>query len=417
MSSFREKTDTVKQTALTFIKWLFLAAITGAAGGLIGSLFHLSVGAVTKLRSAHTWLLYLLPAAGLLICCIYRLFRARDKSTNTIIESIQSGEKVPLSLLPSIFLSTVITHLCGGSAGREGAALQIGGSLGNFAGRIFRLNERDVRIATLSGMSAVFSALFGTPITAAVFALEVISVGIIRFSAFVPCLTASIMALGVSRLFGIPGEHFTISHIPLQWDMFLRVALLSVLCAILSILFCLAMHGTEHFLKKILKNDFLRAFAGGAFIVLLTLLLRTAEFNGAGMESIRNAVENGAARPDAFFWKLLFTAVTLGAGFKGGEVVPCFFIGATFGCVVGTLLGIPAGFAAAIGLVCMFCGSVNCPVASILLSVELFGSGSVLYFALSCGIAYMLSGYFSLYSSQEFIFSKLSSEMINIKAK
>ena len=417
MSSFHEKTDAVKLTALTFVRWLFLAAITGAAGGLIGSLFHLSVGAVTLLRSAHKWLLYLLPAAGLLICCIYRLFRVRDKSTNTIIESIQSGEKVPFSLLPSIFFSTVITHLCGGSAGREGAALQIGGSLGNFAGRVFRLNERDVRIATLSGMSAVFSALFGTPITAAVFALEVISVGIIRFSAFVPCLTASIMALGVSRLFGIPGEHFEISQIPLQWDMFLRVALLSVLCAILSILFCLAMHGTEHFLKKYLKNDFLRVFAGGAFIVLLTLLLRTNEFNGAGMESIRVAVENGVARPDAFFWKLLFTAVTLGAGFKGGEVVPCFFIGATCGCVVGALLGIPAGFAAAIGLVCMFCGSVNCPIASILLSVELFGSASVLYFALSCGIAYMLSGYFSLYSSQEFIFSKLSAEMINIKAR
>lgn len=417
MSSFHEKTDAVKLTALTFVRWLFLAAITGAAGGLIGSLFHLSVGAVTSLRSSHKWLLYLLPAAGLLICCTYRLFRVRDKSTNTIIESIQSGEKVPFSLLPSIFFSTVITHLCGGSAGREGAALQIGGSLGNFAGRVFRLNERDVRIATLSGMSAVFSALFGTPITAAVFALEVISVGIIRFSAFVPCLTASIMALGVSRLFGIPGEHFEISQIPLQWDMFLRVALLSVLCAILSILFCLAMHGTEHFLKKYLKNDFLRVFAGGAFIVLLTLLLRTNEFNGAGMESIRDAVENGVARPDAFFWKLLFTAVTLGAGFKGGEVVPCFFIGATFGCVVGALLGIPAGFAAAIGLVCMFCGSVNCPIASILLSVELFGSASVLYFALSCGIAYMLSGYFSLYSSQEFIFSKLSAEMINIKAR
>ena len=417
MSTFHNKTDAVKLTALTFIKWLFLAAITGAAGGLIGSLFHLSVGAVTELRSAHTWLLYLLPAAGLLICIIYRFFRAQDKSTNTIIESIQSGEKIPLSLLPSIFLSTVITHLCGGSAGREGAALQIGGSLGNFAGRVFHLNERDVRIATLSGMSAVFSALFGTPITAAVFALEVISVGIIRFSAFVPCLTASIVALGVSRLFGIPGEHFVISQIQLQWDMFLRVALLSVLCAILSILFCLAMHGTEHFMKKILKNDFLRVFAGGAIIVLLTLLLRTTEFNGAGMESIKDAVENGAARPDAFFWKLLFTAVTLGAGFKGGEVVPCFFIGATFGCVVGALLGIPAGFAAAIGLVCMFCGSVNCPIASILLSVELFGSGSILYFALSCGIAYMLSGYFSLYSSQEFIFSKLSAEMINIKAR
>ena len=417
MGPVRQRAEAVKDTVLTFLKWILLASLTGAAGGLVGSLFHLSVGYVTALRHANGWLLWLLPAGGVLIVLLYRLLRTENKSTNTIIESIQSGEKVPIALLPTIFLSTVITHLFGGSAGREGAALQIGGSLGNFAGRIFRLNDKDVRIATLAGMSAVFSALFGTPLTAAVFALEVISVGIIHYAAFVPCLTASLVALGISRLFGIAGEHFILADIPLQWILFLKVAGLSVLCALLSIAFCLAMHGTEHFLKKYLKNDFVRVLAGGAVIAGLTLLLGTREFNGAGMESIKEAVENGFARPDAFFWKLLFTAITLGAGFRGGEVVPCFFIGATFGCTVGALLGIPPGFAAAIGLVCMFCGSVNCPIASILLAMELFGSGSVVYFALSCAIAYMLSGYFGLYSSQEFIFSKLSSEMINRKAE
>ena len=161
----------------------------------------------------------------------------------------------------------------------------------------------------------------------------------------------------------------------------------------------------------------MRVLFGGGAIVGLTLLLGTGEFNGAGMESIRRAVEEGAVRKDAFFWKLLFTALTLGTGYKGGEVVPCFFVGATFGCAVGGLLGVPAGFAAAIGLVCVFCGAVNCPLASILLSVELFGSSSIIYFALSCGIAYMLSGYFGLYSSQKIMYSKVKAEFINVHAK
>ena len=417
MSFLNKETEAIKKTLLCFIKWILIALLTGAAGGLVGSAFHLSVSFVTKLREAHGWLLYLLPAAGLLIVLIYRFFRTENKSTNTIIESIQSGERVPIALMPTIFISTVLTHLCGGSAGREGAALQIGGSIGNFAGRLCRLDDTDVRIATLSGMSAVFSALFGTPLTATVFALEVISVGIIHYSAFVPCLVASIAALGISRLFGIAGEHFALNAVNLEWGLLLRVAGLSVLCALLSIVFCLVMHGSEHILKKYIPNDFIRVFVGGTVIVCLTILLGTGQFNGAGMDSIKTAVEEGFTRPDAFFWKLIFTAITLGVGFKGGEVVPCFFVGATFGCLIGPLLGIPAGFAAAVGLVCVFCGAVNCPIASILLSIELFGSGAVIYFALSCGIAYMLSGYFGLYSSQKFIYSKLKAEFININAK
>ena len=417
MSFLNKETEAIKKTLLCFIKWILIALLTGAAGGLVGSAFHLSVSFVTKLREAYGWLLYLLPAAGLLIVLIYRFFRTENKSTNTIIESIQSGERVPIALMPTIFISTVLTHLCGGSAGREGAALQIGGSIGNFAGRLCRLDDTDVRIATLSGMSAVFSALFGTPLTATVFALEVISVGIIHYSAFVPCLVASIAALGISRLFGIAGEHFALNAVNLEWGLLLRVAGLSVLCALLSIVFCLVMHGSEHILKKYIPNDFIRVFVGGTVIVCLTILLGTGQFNGAGMDSIKTAVEEGFTRPDAFFWKLIFTAITLGVGFKGGEVVPCFFVGASFGCLIGPLLGIPAGFAAAVGLVCVFCGAVNCPIASILLSIELFGSGAVIYFALSCGIAYMLSGYFGLYSSQKFIYSKLKAEFININAK
>ena len=417
MSFFKEETREVMQTIASFFKWLLIAALTGAAGGLVGSAFHLSVSAATAFRAAHPWLLYLLPAAGLVIGLIYHFLHTENKNTNTIIDSIQLGERVPFALVPTIFLATVITHLFGGSAGREGAALQIGGSLGNVVGRGCRLDDKDMRIATLSGMSAVFAALFGTPLTATVFALEVISVGVIYYSAFVPCLIASLTALYIADLFGIAPEHFAFQAVGLSAGMVLRVAVLAILCTVVSILFCLTMHGTDHLMKKKIPNEFVRVLVGGVIIVGLTLLLGTGEFNGAGMESIKRAVEQGVTRPDAFFWKLVFTAITLAAGYKGGEVVPCFFVGATFGCLVGELLGVPAGFAAALGLVCVFCGAVNCPLASILLSVELFGSGEIIYFALACGLAYMLSGYFGLYSSQKIIYSKLKAEFINVHAR
>jgi H+/Cl- antiporter ClcA len=266
-------------------------------------------------------------------------------------------------------------------------------------------------------MSAVFSALFGTPLTAAVFALEVISVGVFYYSALVPCTVAAVTAYGVSVACGIAPTRFVVSAAALEPMMLLRVAGLAILCSVMSILFCMTMHGTEHALSKRIPNGFLRIALGGAVIVGLTLLVGTGDYNGAGMEIITAAIEKGQASPTAFLLKLLFTAITLGCGFKGGEVVPTFFIGATLGCVAGPLLGIPAGFAAALGLVCVFCGAVNCPIASIILSVELFGASALIYFALACGIAYMLSGYFGLYSSQKILYSKLRAEFININAK
>ncbi len=417
MSVLKQESKEALSLLSGFLKWVLIALFTGAVGGLIGSAFHLSVSHATAFRAGHPWMLFLLPLSGLLIGLIYHLLRTENKNTNTIIDSIQLGDRVPLALVPTIYLATVITHLFGGSAGREGAALQIGGSLGNFAGRLFHLDDKDMRIATLSGMSAVFAALFGTPLTATVFALEVISVGVLYYSAFVPCLVASLTALQISVLFGITPERFAVTAIPVQAPMLLKVAGLAVLCAVLSILFCLCMHQTEHLLRRAIRNDFLRVLVGGTAIVVLTLLLGTGEFNGAGMDSISRAIEQGLTRPDAFFWKLVFTALTLGSGYKGGEVVPCFFVGATFGCLAGGLFGIPAGFAAAVGLVAVFCGAVNCPLASILLSIELFGSGGLVYFSLACGISYMLSGYFGLYSSQKILYSKVKAEFINIHAK
>ena len=396
------------------VKWLALAAVTGLFCGVIGSVFHISVHEATLIREELSWLLYLLPVAGLAIVGFYKLTKTEGQGTNDILEEVSQGKGLSLLLLPAIFVGTVLTHLTGGSAGREGAALQMGGTIGYHTGRLFPLDDRDMRTATMAGMAAFFAALFGTPLTATVFAMMVISVGVVYHSALIPCLTASLVAYGISVVMGVEPTRLTVAMPELEAMMLVRVALLAALCAMVSILFCSVIHFAEHKMQHWLPNPWLRAVVGGVAIIALTLLCGCGDYNGAGMESITAAVEQGIARPEAFLLKLLFTAVTLSAGFKGGEVVPSFFVGATFGCVVGPLLGIPAGFAAAIGLVSVFNGAVNVPLASIFLAIELFGDGGLLYFAVACSISYMLSGYNGLYSSQTILYSKLRAMYINV---
>lgn len=413
MERLKERVAHIGQYAVTLLKWMVLGGVIGLVGGIIGSLFHIGVDTATQARLAHPWVLYLMPVGGLAIVGLYRLTKTEGKGTNDIIASVHFGEQVPGLLVPVIFVSTVITHLCGGSAGREGAALQIGGGIGYQAGRLLRLGEKDLPLATLCGMSGVFAALFGTPLTATVFALEVISVGVLYYAGLVPCLTAALTGYLVSVLMGVPPTRFIVTVPGLEVRTMLLVMVLALLCAVVSILFCRGLHGVEHLLKRTLKNPYLRVAVGAAVLIGLTLLTN-GDYNGAGMEVIGRAIA-GQADPWAWVWKLLFTAITIGCGFKGGEVVPSFFVGAAFGCVAAGWLGLPAGFGAAMGLVSVFCGAVNCPLASIILSVELFGSGDLLYFAMACSISYLISGYCGLYSSQTILYSKLRAEFINVR--
>ena len=398
----------------TLIKWTILGLVVGAFCGVIGSAFHIGVHHATELRAEHPWLLWCLPLAGLGIVGFYKLTKVEGKGTNSIIDQVHLGKGLPFFLLPAIFLGTILTHLCGGSAGREGAALQMGGTIGFHTGRLLRLDDRDLRVATLAGMAAFFSALFGTPLAATVFAMMVISIGIMYDVAFIPCLTAALTAYGVSLTMGVEPTRFTVAMPELEGWMLVRVAVLAALCAVVSTVFCNVIHIVEHQMDHRIKNSWARAVIGGVAVLALTSLCGTTDYNGAGMEVVTAAVEGGVARPEAFLLKMLFTAVTLAAGYKGGEVVPSFFVGATFGCVAGPFLGIPAGFAAALGLVAVFCGATNCPLASIILAVELFGDGGMLYFALACGLSYMLSGYNGLYSSQTILYSKLKAQYINV---
>lgn len=394
-------------------KWLAVGGFIGGIGGVIGSLFHIGVNYATQTRGQHPWILYLLPALGLIIAGLYRVTKVEGKDTNAVIESVHFGKNVPVLLVPVIFIATVLTHLGGGSAGREGAALQIGGGIGHTTGRLLRLGEKDLPLATLCGMSAVFSALFGTPLTATIFAMEVISVGVFYYAGLLPCLTAALMGYLVSLLMGVPPTRFTVANPgPDAWTMVL-VILLAIGCAVASILFCRGLQETGRLAAKLLPSPFVRAFVGGVLVIGLTLLVGNGDYNGAGMEVVERAM-SGQVRSWAWLLKLLFTAVTIGFGFKGGEVVPSFFVGACFGCVLGGFLGLPAGFGAAIGLVAVFCGAVNCPIASVFLSIELFGTGDLLYFAMACAISYLLSGYCGLYSSQTILYSKMRAEFINI---
>ena len=401
---------------IALAKWLCIGGGVGLIGGVVGAAFHIGVEQATELRLAQPWIIWLLPVGGVAIVGLYRLAHMEGRGTNNIIESVHFGKDVPILLVPLIFISTCITHLLGGSAGREGAALQIGGGIGYRTGRALHLGEKDLPLATLCGMSAVFAALFGTPLTATVFALEVISVGVLYYAGLIPCLMAASVAYLIASLFGVSPTRFAVTLPALDvWTVFL-VVLLAIGCALVSILFVRGMHWVEHMAARFLKNSYLRAAAGGFAIIGLTLLLGR-DYNGAGMDVIARAVEQGEAAPWAWFLKILFTALTIGCGFKGGEVVPSFFVGAAFGCVFGGLLGLPPAFAAAIGLVAVFCGAVNCPVASVILSIELFGSAGIVYFAAACALSYVLSGYCGLYSSQTILYSKLRAEFINVHTK
>lgn len=390
----------------TFFKWIFLAGVIGAVAGGTGTLLSLCVRYVTGLREANGWILWLLPACGVLIVFLYRACKvAEPEGTDLVIEAIRSPRAVPLAMAPLIFISTSLTHLFGGSAGREGAALQLGGSLGYRAGGLFHLDEKDLHLATMCGMAACFSALFGTPLTATLFVMEVVSVGVMYYAALVPCTIASITAAAVSHMAGLKPTAFAVSGVPKAAPVpFLQTFALAALCAAVSILFCFAMRASGSLYRKCFPNPYLRAAVGGALVVSLTLVFGR-DYLGMGQTAIAAAFQ-GTARPEAFLLKLLFTALTLSAGFKGGEIVPALFIGATFGCFSGGLLGLNPSFGAAVGFLAVFCGVTNCPLTAIALSVEVFGARGILYYLLAAGVSYLLSGYSGIYSRQRILYAK-----------
>ena len=327
----RERLRHIGLYVAALAKWLVLSIAVGTLCGGIGAVFHLGVHYAAQTRLSYPWLLWCLPLAGLAIVGSYKLMGTEGMGTNDIIDAVHEDKRLPILLLPSIFLGTLLTHLCGGSAGREGAALQIGGTIGQRVGRLLRLDDQDLRVATLSGMAACFSALFGTPLTAVIFAVMGISIGTLYHTALLPCLMSALAAFGVSLALGVEPTRFTVAVPEIAASGFFRVLILSVLFALVSILFCNFIHNVERWMQRKISNPWVRVVAGGLAIIALTYLVGTRDYNGAGMEIITAAVEQGTAHPAAFLLKLLFTAITLAAGFKGGEVVPSFLWGLPLG--------------------------------------------------------------------------------------
>ena len=339
-----------------FLRWMLISTLTGLVVGSVSTIFNFGLKFAVDFRHAHLWVVLFLPVAGLAIVFLYRFFHYENNAgTDTVINSIHKEAHIPLRMSFLIFVSTILTVLCGGSVGREGAAMQIGGSIGEQIGEKLRFNEKDKKIMLMSGISAAFSALFGTPMAA---------------------------------------------------------AFLAVLCAFVSILFCKTMHGIKALYARFFPNPFVRAFTGGVIIILLSLLLRTDDYLGPGMNIIERAL-HGETAAFAFLLKILFTALTIGAGFKGGEIVPSFFTGATFGCLFAILTGASAPLCAAIGMVSVFCGVTNCPITALLISFELFGFDHAYYYLIAIAVSYMLSGYYSLYHAQTIVYSKFENSYVN----
>lgn len=400
----------IKRVITDFIalcKWLIIATVVGLIVGGFSTLFAYSINTATSLRNNHPWLLYLLPIGGLIIVGLYSICGLKkDPGTNKVFTSVNSDDKVPLRMAPLIFIASTITHLCGGSVGREGAALQIGGSIGNSIASIFKFDEYDRKVFTMCGMSAAFAAVFGTPIAAAIFAIEAGCIGTMYYSALVPCIFSALIGSNLSANFGINAESFHIIDIfSFNIENTIKVILLALACAIISSLFCYCLHKSHHLYEKFIKNRYIRIVVAGCIIIAINLILQTTDYLGAGTHIIEKAIE-GHSVPYAFLLKILLTALAIGAGYKGGEIVPSFYIGATLGCTIGHIIGISPSLCAALGMIGIFCGVTNCPITSALISFELFGYKAVPFFFIMVSISYMMSGYNSLYTSQDMLYNK-----------
>lgn len=404
----------IKANIRYFIKWSALALVIGSVAGAAGTIFSMGVSWATGFRLSHPSMLFFLPVSGLLIVWMYHSFHEEgNRGTNMVIDAISSNERVTPATGPLIFFSTILTHLGGGSSGREGAALQLGGSIGNSFGEWFKLDERDKKIAIMCGMSAVFSALFGTPVAAAIFSLEVVSIGVLYYAALVPCVFSSFLAVGIARAAGLEGEHFPVEMIPaLDLKAVGLLVLLGILCAAVSILFCVLLHTAEHAYRKYFPDARVRILAGSFLFIALTLLSGTRDYCGSSMGLIESSIE-GSVRYEAFLMKMLFTAVALGAGFKGGEIVPTLCVGAALGCAFGEITGFAPSLCAACGMAALFAGVTNCPITSLVIALELFGYEGMEYFSIIIAVAFALSGYYGLYASQKFVYSKTRTEFIN----
>ena len=407
-------------------KWVLILLPISAIIGAAIAFFIWSLQAVTQLRIENPWLLFLLPIIGVLIVWSYRQFsKDSEKGNNLIMDEIHNpGGGVPGKMGPLVFIGTILTHLFGGSAGREGTAVQIGGSISAFIGKRLHLQENEMRILLISGVAAGFGAVFGTPLTGAIFALEVLAIGRIQYDAIIPALMASILADLTASALGAGHADYAIlfqsqttifdANIKVDPLLMIKVIIACIAFGLAAFLFGEMTHRIKDLGNKYIKNAYLIPLIGGLLVIGITFLYGNYDYNGLGVYSYRDGgvsilssfQEEGA---NAWSWlqKLGLTAVTLGSGFKGGEVTPLFFVGATLGNALGELMDAPIDLFAGLGFIAVFAAATNTPLACTIMGIELFGSDNILYYAIACFVAYYFSGHTGIYSSQKVAIPKL----------
>lgn len=398
--------DAVEQLRLIahLVRWVLLGAVVGVLAGLSSAAFLQTLTWATKLRVEHEWMLYLLPAAGLVIGLAYHYVGGRAGGGNSLIidEIHDPSAWVPKRMAPLVFVGTVVTHLFGGSAGREGTAIQMSGSLTDGFSRLVRLDPDDRRLMLIAGLAGGFGAVFGVPIAGCVFALEVQAVGRMRYDALIPALSASLVGDLVVRAVGV--KHTAqpqLGEIHLTAELALKVAVAGLAFGLASIVFSELTHGIKRAFGSLVRWPPARPMLGGLGVIGLVALVGNRDYLGLSLPLITKATAGGAGIIGAAFaLKLLFTALTLGAGFPGGEVTPLFVIGATLGVTMGRLLGVPVPVMAAIGFVAVFAGAANTPLACTVMGVELFGGGGVAVFAIACVVSYIFSSHRGIYGTQ-----------------
>ncbi len=403
-----------KPILLYIVKWLILSLIVGGLVGMASAFFLWSLHEVTDLRESNLWLIAFLPLGGLLIGLTYH-YLGQDvvKGNNQLLEEIENPQKqIPLKMAPLVLFGTLVTHLFGGSAGREGTAVQMGGSIADFFTKVFNLSNHDRRILIIAGISAGFASVFGTPLAAAIFALEVMLLDKIRVQAVFPSFAIAFVANYTCILFPIAHTHYQIPEVPaITFELGMWTALSGVLFGLAAMLFAKSTRFFTTVFSKISYSP-LRPFVGGIVLAIVVWLLGTTKYIGLGVPTI---VESFSVEMPqyAFLLKIMLTAFTLGAGFKGGEVTPLFFIGATLGNILIWFVPMPIALLSGIGFVGVFAGATNTPIACTLMGIELFGIESLPYLLISCVVAYFFSGKKGIYSSQiigrpkQYVYKKL----------